>query len=154
MDRAKAEVRDADILVWVTAPDVVSEVGPGREPDLHVFNKSDLKPAESIHVRNESEILVSIKKSRGLNLLRDRLKVLIHERSSVANSAVVVRDRHVSAVKETIRLLNDSLEDEKRPLELIAEDLRKATRALASITGRIDVEDLLGKIFSEFCIGK
>jgi tRNA modification GTPase len=37
---------------------------------------------------------------------------------------------------------------------LIAEDLRKAARALGSITGQVDVEDLLGKIFSEFCIGK
>jgi tRNA modification GTPase len=154
IDRAKSEVRDADVLVWVTAPDVTVEIGPERVPDIVVFNKVDLLPEESSRVRNDSEFHVSVKNGHGLNQLTDSLKNLIQQRASVANNAIVVRDRHVAAVKETIRQLNDSLEDEKRPLELIAEDLRKATRALASITGRIDVEDLLGKIFSEFCIGK
>jgi tRNA modification GTPase len=151
IDRAKSEVRDADILVWVTAPDVVAEVGPDRVPDVIVYNKSDL---DSSRMRNDANIVVSVKNGEGLNQLTEVLKNLIQARASLANNAIVVRNRHVAAVKETIRLLNDSLEDEKRPLELIAEDLRKATRAIASITGRIDVEDLLGKIFSEFCIGK
>jgi tRNA modification GTPase len=151
MVRAKTEVRDADILVWVTAPDVISEVGPERIPDVIVHNKSDL---ESSRIRNDGSIAVSVKTSAGLNQLTEILKSLIQQHTIVANSAIVVRNRHLSAVRETIRLLNDSLENEKRPLELIAEDLRKATRSLASITGRIDVEDLLGKIFSEFCIGK
>ena len=151
IDRAKTEVRDADILVWVTAPDVVAEVGPERSPDVIVYNKSDL---DSSRKRNDLTLAVSVKYGHGLNQLTETLKNLIEARSSVANNAIVVRDRHVVTVKETIRLLNDSLEDEKRPLELIAEDLRKATRAISSITGRIDVEDLLGKIFSEFCIGK
>jgi tRNA modification GTPase len=154
IDRAKSEVRDADILVWVTAPDVTAEVGSERVPDIAVFNKTDLLPDESSRIRNDAAFHVSVKTGQGLNQLTDSLKNLIQQRAAVANNAIVVRDRHVAAVKETIRLLNDSLEDEKRPLELIAEDLRKATRALASITGRIDVEDLLGKIFSEFCIGK
>ncbi len=151
IDRAKTEVRDADILVWVTSPDVIAEVGPERTPDVIIHNKSDL---DSSRIRNDGSISVSVKNGRGLNRLTEVLKGLIQSRSSLTNNAIVVRDRHVSAVKETIRLLNDSLEDEKRPLELIAEDLRKATRAISSITGRIDVEDLLGKIFSEFCIGK
>ena len=151
IDRAKTEVRDADILVWVTAPDLIAEVGPARIPDVMVHNKSDL---ESSRMRNDSSIAVSVKYGHGLNQLTETLKKLIQARTAVANNALVVRNRHVAAVKETIRLLNDSLEDERRPLELIAEDLRKATRTISSITGRIDVEDLLGKIFSEFCIGK
>ncbi len=151
IDRAKTEVRDADILVWVTAPDVLTGVGPERSADVEVHNKSDLV---SSRIRNDDSIAVSVKYGQGLSQLTEVLKNLIQVRSSVANNAIVVRHRHVAAVKETIRLLNDSLEDEKRPLELIAEDLRKATRAISSITGRIDVEDLLGKIFSEFCIGK
>jgi tRNA modification GTPase len=151
IDRAKSEVRDADILLWVTAPDVFAEVGPERAPDVSVYNKVDL---DSSRLRNDESIVVSVKNGQGLKQLTEVLKNLIQARSAVANNAIVVRDRHVAAVRETIRLLNDSLEDEKRPLELIAEDLRKATRAISSITGRIDVEDLLGKIFSEFCIGK
>jgi tRNA modification GTPase len=151
IDRAKLQVRDADILVWVTAPDVIAEVGPERLPDVTVFNKSDL---DSNRLRNDDEVLVSVKSGQGLNQLTEVLKNLIETRSALATNAIVVRTRHLAAVKETIRLLNDSLEDERRPLELITEDLRKATRAISSITGRIDVEDLLGKIFSEFCIGK
>jgi tRNA modification GTPase len=151
IDRAKSEVRDADILLWVMAPDVISEVGPERAPDVLVHNKIDL---DSSRYRNDAVISVSVKTSEGLNQLTETLKTLIQARASVANTAIVVRDRHIAAVQQTIRLLNDSLADEKRPLELIAEDLRKATRAISSITGRIDVEDLLGKIFSEFCIGK
>jgi tRNA modification GTPase len=150
IDRARNEVRDADILVWVTAPDVL-EVGPERKPDVLVYNKCDL---DSSRIRNEASISVSVKTGHGLNQLTDVLKNLIQAHAATANTAIVVRDRHVTAVQQTIRLLNDSLEDEKRPLELIVEDLRKATRAISSITGRIDVEDLLGKIFSEFCIGK
>lgn len=151
INRAKVEVRDADILVWVTAPDTVVEVGPERIPDVQVWNKSDL---DSSRIRNDKSIAVSVKMGQGLNQLTEILKKQIQARVGVANHAIVVRDRHVAVVQQTIRLLNDSLENEKQPLELIAEDLRKATRAIASITGRIDVEDLLGKIFSEFCIGK
>jgi tRNA modification GTPase len=149
--RARTEVREADILLWVTAPDVISDVGPERAADVIVHNKCDL---DSSRERNDDSISVSVKNGQGLNQLTEILKSLIQTRLSTASSAIVVRDRHVVAVRETIRLLNDSLADEKRPLELIAEDLRKATRAISSITGRIDVEDLLGKIFSEFCIGK
>lgn len=154
MALAQSEIRDADILLWLIAADVVSEVGPARKPDLIVFNKVDLLDQVSIQQRNESQIHVSLKNQIGLIQLEECLKSLIQGRTALASNAIVVRNRHVNAVKETIRLLNDSLEDDGRPIELIAEDLRKAGQALASITGRIGVEDLLGKIFSEFCIGK
>jgi tRNA modification GTPase len=133
MARAEAEIRDADIVLWLSAPDVRSEVGPKRTPDLVVVNKSDLMTDSSIHNRNESELSISLKTSAGLPLLREKLAELILARSALSNDAVVVRDRHVVAVKKTIRKLND---------------------IMSSITGRIDVEDLLGRIFSEFCIGK
>ncbi len=148
--RAKTEISNADILVWLTAPDVL-DVGLERQPDILVCNKSDL---DSSRARNESAISISVKTGAGLNQLTEILKALVEERSALGSHAIIVRDRHSKAVQQTIRLLNNVLEDETRPLELIAEDLRKATRVISSITGRIDVEDLLGKIFSEFCIGK
>jgi tRNA modification GTPase len=151
IERAKLAASDADILVWVKAPDVVETVGPERRADLVVVNKADL---DSIRLRNDAEISVSTKTGFGLNHLVDALQKLIEARLSGVENAIVVRQRHVLHVQETIRLLNDSLEDENRPLELITEDLRKAARALGAITGHVDVEDLLSKIFSEFCIGK
>jgi len=151
MARAQAAAGDADILVWVSAPDVDEKVGPPRIPDLFVQNKADL---DLIRIRNESAIAISTKTGAGLNHLRDILKKMIHVKLRGVEDAVVVRQRHVIAVQETIRLLNECIANANRPHELIAEDLRKAARALGSITGHVDVEDLLGKIFSEFCIGK
>jgi tRNA modification GTPase len=154
MARAEAEIRDADVLLWLVAPDVISEVGPARTPDLVVVNKSDLLNASSIHNRNESEIAVSLRSGSGLTLLHEKLAQLILARSALGNDAIVVRDRHVVAIQKTIRKLNDVLNHPNLPLEVLAEELRDACRIMSSITGRIDVEDLLGRIFSEFCIGK
>ena len=154
MARAEAEIRDADILLWLTSPDVSSEVGPARVPDLLVVNKSDLIDEDSILNRNESSLSISLKTGSALDLLSKRLTHLISERSALIQDAVVVRDRHVVAVKKTIRKLNDVLDHPDLPVEVLAEELRDACRIMSSITGRIDVEDLLGRIFSEFCIGK
>jgi tRNA modification GTPase len=71
-----------------------------------------------------------------------------------AEDSVIVRARQKQAITESIRYLNDSLKYDREHLELRAEDLRKAAHCLARVTGRIDVEDMLASIFSEFCIGK
>ncbi len=154
MLRAVSETRDADVLVWVTAPDIKNEVGLSRIPDVFVMNKSDLFSEHSIHLRNENQINVSLKSGDGLGVLKTRLAELVTERSTLAQHAIVVRERHLSAVQKTIRKLNDILERKNLSIEVIAEELRDACRVMSSITGRVDVEDLLGKIFSEFCIGK
>ena len=149
--RAQVAAAAADILVWVSAPDAPETVGPVRAPDIVVNHKSDL---DSIRTRNDAGLAVSSKTGAGLSALRMRLSTLIQERVALVDDAVVVRQRHVLAVQETIRLLNNCLTGESRPHELVAEDLRKAALALGSITGHVGVEDLLSKIFSEFCIGK
>ena len=154
MVRSRNEIDTADILVWVSVAGEGSEVGPERQPDLHIYNKSDLAVADLIHVRNESEISVSVRNGNGLDVLRKRLGDLVLERTSVGESAVMVRTRHQLAIRESIRFLNDAQAKPNDALELLAEDVRKAATALASITGRVDVEDFLGRIFQEFCIGK
>ena len=148
---ALAACSSADILVWVTAPDVDTEVGPPRAPDLLVQNKSDLL---LIRNRNALVISVSTQTGNGLDEFRGALQNLVEDRVSGSEQAVVVRERHSAAVKETIRLLNVCLAQPNRDAELTAEDLRRAVRSLSSITGHVDVEDLLGIIFSSFCIGK
>ena len=148
---ALAASASADILVWVTSPDVDTEVGPPRVPDLVVQNKSDLL---LIRNRNASLISVSTQTGNGLDELRGALQHLVEEQVSGSEQAVVVRERHSAAVKETIRILNGCLAQPQRDAELTAEDLRRAVRSLSSITGHVDVEDLLGNIFSNFCIGK
>lgn len=154
MVRSRIEIDAADILVWVAVAGEPSEVGPDRVPDLTVYNKSDLAPPDSIHLRNESELSVSVRNGDGFDVLRQRLGQLVLERTNVGESAVMVRARHQLAIQESIRFLNDAQMKPNDALELLAEDVRKAAAALASITGRVDVEDFLGRIFQEFCIGK
>jgi tRNA modification GTPase len=154
MLRSRSEIESADILLWVTVAGTDAEVGPGRLPDLIVYNKSDLVAAQSIQIRNELELHASAHTGFGLDDLKKRLGDLIAQRMSMGESAVMVRVRHQLAIKQSIRFLNDAQMKPNDALELMAEDVRKAASAMASITGRVDVEDFLGRIFQEFCIGK
>jgi tRNA modification GTPase len=152
--RSRAEIDEADVLIWVCSANEDSPALPARNPDLTVINKVDLVSADSIQLRNESELAVSVKSGAGLDALKTRLADMVTERTSVTESAVMVRARHKQAVSESIRFLNDAQSKPDDQLELMAEDVRKAAHALASITGRVGVEDFLGRIFQEFCIGK
>jgi tRNA modification GTPase len=154
MLRSQSEIDAADILVWVRSVTEDSPALPSRAADITVFNKADLVSRESIQLRNDSEIAVSVKTGDGLEALRTALHQLVSAKTDLSESAVMVRVRHRAAIEESIRSLNDALSKADDALELMAEDVRKAATALASITGRVGVEDFLGRIFSEFCIGK
>jgi tRNA modification GTPase len=153
IERSREEMLGADILVWVMVAGETLAL-PDRSPDLVVHNKADLVSRESIHLRNESDLAVSVNSGEGLELLKSRLSDLVSQRTSLSESAVMVRTRHRNAIAESIRFLNDALSKPDHALELMAEDVRKAAVSMASITGRVGVEDFLGRIFSEFCIGK
>ena len=152
--RSLAEIGAADVLVWVRSAADEARVLPPREPDIFVVNKSDLVSRESILDRNDGALAVSVKTGDGLEDVRDALAGLVSVRTAMGENAIMVRERHRSAISESIRSLNDALSKRGDSLELMAEDVRKAAAALSSITGRVDVEDFLGQIFSEFCIGK
>jgi tRNA modification GTPase len=151
--RSINEMHGADILVWVRDAREMTPP-PARPPDITVINKADLVSEASIQLRNESEILVSAKSGHGMAALKERLSNLVAKQTNLSESAVMVRIRHQEAIFESIRFLNDALAKPDDALELMAEDVRKAAHAMASITGRVGVEDFLGRIFSEFCIGK
>lgn len=71
------------------------------------------------------------------------------------DAPVMIRERHRLAFGETATHLQRVLQsDSAYPLEFIAEDLRLAAMAIGRVTGRIDVEDVLGEIFARFCVGK
>jgi tRNA modification GTPase len=154
MARSHDEIAAADILVWVKTVVEDSQALPVRNPDITVINKSDLVSRESIQLRNESDFAVSVKTGDGLETFKQALSDVVSQKTELGESAVMVRARHRNAIAESIRCLNDALAKPDDALELMAEDVRKAASSLASITGRVDVEDFLGRIFSEFCIGK
>jgi tRNA modification GTPase len=160
MDRAKFEIAGADVVVWVSSPDVAgSELAPAEHvPDIRVRNKSDLDGLTSSRLSEqappESDMAVSAKTGEGLSTLLGSVEELARLRSGSSGECTLAGLRQLNASRETIRFLNDSLTHPAGELELIAEDLRQAAMGLGRITGRVDAEEWLGEIFSRFCIGK
>ncbi len=154
MRRTRDAVGDADVLVWIEAVD--GEPGPAlpRPPDFHVVNKVDLVSGRRAGWPGEQVWPVSVRSGEGLKEFRSALENLIRERNQLGENAVVVRERHRMALENALTHLRAAMLEDGRGLEFVAEDMRKAATELAGVTGRVDVEDLLGAIFSSFCIGK
>jgi tRNA modification GTPase len=79
---------------------------------------------------------------------------LAEDRLTPGEFPIVTRLRHRKNLEECVAALRDATEKEGDPLEVRAEMLRRAGDAIGRITGRVDAEDLLDVIFSEFCVGK
>lgn len=121
---------------------------------IWVHNKIDVSQEEAkvIEIENEVHIYLSAKTGTGLTLLKDHLLTLVGYQQN-SEGVFMARARHLSALAE----VNDHLEIAQQQLnsaELVAEELRLAQLALSSITGEFTPDDLLGEIFSKFCIGK
>ncbi len=120
---------------------------------IHVINKIDLAGMQpAIHDGNPPKVLVSAKSGAGIDLLRaELLRAAGWEKSG--ESLFVARERHLRALSEASEHLAAAAGHEER-WELFAEELRLAQQALCAITGEFTADDLLGEIFSRFCIGK
>jgi tRNA modification GTPase len=90
----------------------------------------------------------------GVNDLLALLSNRISAGAAPAESALITRARHRAALEDCLIAVRAALDGSANPIELRAEELRRAGDALARVTGRIDVEDMLDVIFREFCIGK
>jgi tRNA modification GTPase len=157
--RARAELARADhILYVVDAADPAARAAlPGElatlAPDVPVtvvFNKSDLAAAPA-----GAGVSVSALTGRGLADLRDRLRTVLGYRPGEAG-VLSARRRHLVALAATRARLASAAAGlaAGAGTELVAEELRLAHDALGEITGRFTSEDLLGRIFASFCIGK
>jgi tRNA modification GTPase len=82
------------------------------------------------------------------------MRNLLKDRYGDVESALFVSARQKQTAERSIRLLNDALDIGTDQLELKAESIRRATDEIARLTGKVDVEEWLGAIFSRFCIGK
>jgi len=165
VDRAWQEIGQADQLLLVIDDQHGLSDGDrqilGKIPHTLgvtlVYNKIDLsgrRPGKA-EEQGLSVISLSAKQGDGVKLLRQHLKhsMGFHH---VGEGQFMARRRHLQALARTERHLNASLEQlsGNRAGELAAEELRQAQLALAEITGEFSSDDLLGKIFSSFCIGK
>ena len=155
--RALAAARDADIRVLVSAPDATAEL-PAEEKDLpppefHLNNKSDLKSDTETSDEGVTHH-VSALTGAGIDGFIDDLSAFLQENYAKTGGAVLTRQRHQQALAEVHAALTRAIHAETRGLELAAEDLRLAARALGRLTGAVDVEALLDIVFADFCIGK
>ncbi len=124
---------------------------PAAVPVIDIWNKADAAQAAG-----REGVVLSAKTGDGLQALRQRL---LHEAGwqQASEGLYIARERHVQAllrVREHLELAQLHLAAQAQSLDLLAEELRQAQNALNEITGAFSADDLLGVIFSSFCIGK
>ena len=131
---------------------LILESLPADIPRLLVFNKEDLLSAKEVPLSKDPSIYVSAKTGAGLEELRSMLLKAVGWRSQ-ESGVFMARERHLRALRAAQSHLSLAEEVLASP-ELFAEELRLAQRSLSEITGEFTPDDLLGEIFSRFCIGK
>ena len=162
--RAREAIRNADAVLWIQDASekgkesltALGEELPDSVPVVSVRNKIDLT-GENAGPQDDNPLLVnmSAKTGAGLNSLRN-LVVKLAGHKNLGEGAFTARRRHIDALaraSEHFQTGRKALEESKAG-ELLAEELRLAHEALGEITGSFTSDDLLGKIFAEFCIGK
>lgn len=154
LQKADAILILLDASLGISADDrkILDEL-PSNIPRLHIFNKVDLlaQPARVDQRNGECHIYLSAKTGAGLDLLRNKLLALVgwHQEAGV----FMARERHVRALIAARDHLARAAKVVSQA-EFFAEELRLAQDHLNSITGEFTADDLLGEIFSRFCIGK
>ena len=126
----------------------------GEREVIEVFNKMDLiaAPAQLIASDSSTRIFISVKTGQGLDGLKAVLLRAVGWQPS-GEGVFAARERHLHALTQA-RTHVQAARQQRAQLELLAEELRRAQNALSTITGEFSADDLLGEIFSRFCIGK
>ena len=162
--RARKEIDSADMILWVY--DVLDGIDqdaddiallPEGVPVTLICNKIDNTDAHcSIDKRADGvTVSLSAKSGEGIDLLREHLKQSMDYHGE-EEGEFIARRRHLDAIKRALTFIESGKFALESSLsgELLAEDLRQAQNALGEITGEFTADDLLGEIFSSFCIGK
>lgn len=160
--RAQAQIEKADHILWVydavNDPEHLSFANanlPAGIPVTFIRNKIDQLEEQPGINQQQNEIALSAKHNQGLKLLTEQLKKIMGFRGE-QEGEFLARRRHLDALSRA----TDHLKNANHALhnlqagELLAEELRLTQNALNEITGEFSSDDLLGKIFSSFCIGK
>lgn len=158
MFRARERSKDADLVLWL------SEAGAPAAPDpalakaelWTLLTKSDLWPKNKDKKIPGQKTTLSLSAATGVGLdqLVEKLGTFAKNVTLNGEAGLITRERHRQAFQTGAEALERILADLNRPIEFLAEDLRLAIQALESLVGGVDVEDILGEIFSRFCVGK
>jgi tRNA modification GTPase len=163
IERSWDAIRMADLVIFLTDPSSASdglrgkilESLPSRCPFLDVLNKADLLPAPQKSALT-GEIVISAKTGEGIDALRQKILEKVGWGGS-QEGAILARRRHLDCLERAAEHIEKSEQfaaNGNSSLELFAEELFLAQNHLGQITGKLLPDDLLGKIFSQFCIGK
>ena len=157
---ALEKVENADLTIVVIEPksghftgflkDLVSE------KSILVINKSDLGIENIVNdFKKFNPIYISLKKEKNLDQLINVIKNKLKNQFVNSENILITRERHRQHLEQCVLHLEKFQQKNKtKDFDLAAEDLRLASRDLAIIVGKIDVEEILGSIFNDFCIGK
>jgi len=151
--RARARAEQAELRLWVRAPGDPDGVAAeyARPGDLVVLTKADLG---TVSAGDREALTVSTTSGEGMAALHDWIAARLARDLSGTDFPAVTRERHRRRLEEAM----SSVDAGRRALdiapEMAGDDLRRAAESLARVTGAIGVEDILGEVFSTFCIGK
>ncbi|WP_282128226.1 tRNA uridine-5-carboxymethylaminomethyl(34) synthesis GTPase MnmE [Roseobacter litoralis] len=146
IERAVARARDADLRVFLSKPSEKLLIDP-VEDDIQLIPKVDLLP--------ETDLGISGKTGQGIPELLEKIGAIFGKR--VSGVGLATHERHRFAMQRALQDLDNSFDALLRGPEfydITAQELRSAIRALETLVGRIDAENLLDEIFSSFCLGK
>jgi len=126
------------------------------ENAILVINKSDLLDEEiDPKIKKLNHVLISIKENLNIDELILKIKNNLKNKFITSDDILITRERHRQHLKQCLEhLKNFNKKNEVEDFDKAAEDLRLATRHLGMIVGKVDVEEILGSIFNDFCIGK
>ena len=152
--RARARAEVAELRLWVRGPDDAEGDAAefARPGDLVVLAKGDLGAA--IAVDGFESLSVSTATGQGLSALHDWIARRLARDLSGTDFPAVTRERHRRRLGEALAAAEAGRAALEVAPEMAGDDLRRAADALARVTGAIGVEDILGEVFSTFCIGK
>lgn len=145
--RAQLKGQEADLVIWLTDINDEAELNTDFDNALQVISKDD-----SLSVTDS--ISISVTHENGLEKFLSEVKNQIRNKVGNREGVLISRLRYREALVDCVGHLSFVIDNEISDIELKAETLRHASDCIGRITGKIDVEDLLDVIFSEFCVGK
>ncbi|MEC8001146.1 MAG: tRNA uridine-5-carboxymethylaminomethyl(34) synthesis GTPase MnmE [Pseudomonadota bacterium] len=160
--RAKSSSQTADLVLHIIDDNEPQEINTEWLPDtainIQVLNKIDISGRQAGVLPNHDEtrcVAVSAKNGGGIDALIQTIEDSLLVQGA-HDSVFSARQRHVDTLSEAHHALTESLNafEQHNAAELLAEDLKRVQTALDSLTGRVTSDDILGLIFSSFCIGK